>query len=287
VTACTEPIAAARRAAGAFEAAVFVRHDLADAVARAAGHGRLYLGSETCERLVPAARTVTRLQRLVGERRIALTLVTPPCTDRGLDRVEKMLGAAARGTEVVCNDWGVLERLHDSPFQPVLGRLLLRVPRGFSRVALDHLSRDMRAFVRHSSLDSAEFRAFLAEHRVARVELDNVAQGYSFRPGPTLRTSLYHPYVYIASGRRCLHERLGGRVDAYRTGRACGKTCHDIVIVGTIGPAGERVLVSECAHFYENALRRAALRARARTWGVDRLVDCSALAAGPAALPRP
>jgi hypothetical protein len=276
---------AAKSGAAAVEAAVFVRHDLADAAVRAASHARLYLGSETCESLVPVARTVRQLQQLVGERRIALTLVTPPCTDRGLARVERLLGAAAPGTEVVCNDWGVLERLHDSPFQPVLGRLLLRIPRGFSRVALDHMSPEMRAFVRHSSLDSAEFRAFLAEQRVARVELDNVAQGYSFRSGPTLRTSLYHPYVYIASGRRCLHERLRGRGDPFRTGRACGKTCHDVVVVGRIGPAGERVLVSECAHFYENALVRAALPARARTWGVDRLVDCSALAAGRAALP--
>jgi hypothetical protein len=285
VTACTEPSAAARPDAGAVEAAVFVRHDLADAAARAASHARLYLGSETCESLLPPARTVTRLQRLAAERRVALTLVTPPCTDRGLDRVERLLGAAAPGTEVVCNDWGVLERLRDSPFLPVLGRLLLRIPRGFSRAALDHMSSEMRAFVRHSSLDSAEFRAFLAEQRVSRVELDNVAQGYTFRPGPTLRTSLYHPYVYIASGRHCLHERLAGRGDAYRTGRACGKTCHDVVVVGTIGPAGERVLVSECGHFYENALPRAALPAEAAEWGVDRLVDCSALAAGRAALP--
>jgi hypothetical protein len=233
---------------------------------------------------VPDARTVGRLQRLVDERQIAMTLVTAPCTNRGLARVEKMLGAAAPGTEVVCNDWGVLERLGDSPFRPVFGRLLLRIPRGFSRVALDHISLEMRAFLRHSSLDNTEFQAFLTERGVSRVELDNVVQGYSFRPGPAIRTSLYHPYVYIASGRNCLHARLRGRGDAYRTGRACGKVCGDVVVVGKIAAARERVLISESAHFYWNALSCEALPADAREWGVDRLVDCSILSAGRAAL---
>jgi hypothetical protein len=284
VTACTEPVAAAQPAAAAVESAAFVRHDLADAAARAASHARLYLGSETCEALLPDARTVKRLLRLVDGRPISVTLVTPPCTDRGLARVEKMLRAAAPGTEVVCNDWGVLERLGESPFRPVFGRLLLRIPRGFCRAGLDHVSPEMLAFLRHSSLDNAEFQAFLTERGVSRVELDNVAQGYSFRPGPTLRASLYHPYVYIASGRRCLHARLGGRGDAYRTGRACGKACGDVVVVGKIGAAHERVLLSESAHFYWNALPGGTLPAEARRWGVDRLVDCSILSPGPAAL---
>jgi hypothetical protein len=264
---------------------VLVRHDLADAAARAATHARLYLGSETCEALVPDARTVGRLQRLVEERQIAMTLVTAPCTNRGLARVEKMLRAAAPGTEVVCNDWGVLERLGDSPFRPVLGRLLLRIPRGFSRAALDHVSLEMRAFLRHSSLDNAEFGAFLAERGVSRVELDNVVQGYSFRAGPALHTSLYHPFVYIAAGRRCLHARLRGHGDTYRMGRACGKVCRDVVVVGKIGRSQERILISECAHFYENALSGAALPAAAKEWGVDRLVDCSVLSARRTTLP--
>ncbi|MBI2893812.1 MAG: hypothetical protein HYY06_09690 [Deltaproteobacteria bacterium] len=233
---------------------------------------RVYLGSETCELLIPTAPQIRRfLQGTDGRTR--LTVVTPPCTDEGLARIERLLDALPAGTEVVFNDWGVLELLR-AGFRPVMGRLLLTVRRGFRRGGLSRLAPEMTAFLRHSNLESPELQAFLVESGVSRVELDNVVQGLSLRLDPAFRASLYLPYVYIASGRKCLFQRMAtGSDEAYRSGAGCGLPCRDLSLWGVLGDPDERVLVSENAHYYENAVLPADLEAL----NVDRIVDCSSL----------
>lgn len=246
-------------------------HGDATAMQAARQCDRLYLGSETCEELIPTPPQVRRaLAALEGR---PLTVVTPPCTDSGLGRIEKLLGALPAGTEVVFNDWGALELLRGS-FLPVLGRLLLTVRRGFRRAGLSTFSPEMISFLRHSNLASPELQAFLLQQGVLRVELDNVVQGLDLRLDPAIRASLYLPYVYVASGRKCLFHRIAAGADeTYRSSSGCGLKCRDLSLWGLLGDPGERVLISENAHFYENATPPADLDALS----VDRIVDCASL----------
>jgi hypothetical protein len=133
----------------------------------------------------------------------------------------------------------------------------------------------MVSFLRHSNLDDREFQAFLVANGVDRVELDNVAQGYSLQLDERIRASLYVPYVYVASGRKCLFARMEDRVDAYRSGRTCDRTCRGLVLWGQVGDTDERILMSGNAHYLENAV----VPARPQAWNVDRFVDCSILGA--------
>jgi hypothetical protein len=260
VTACTER-------------ALYVGEDVAEAEARAASCDRLYVGSETCETLFPGPERARRLIEAARGHGRPLTLVTPACTDAGLARVQAVLALLPAGSEVVFNDWGVFELLQGSALRPVLGRQLVRIPRGFRRAGARQLSPELTAFVRHSNLDNREFQELLAARAIARVELDNVLQGYSFRPRAALRASLHLPYVYIASGRKCLCARLEESLDAYRTGRPCRRSCRGLTLLGQVGDSDERVLISGNAHYYENGV----LPAELSEWNVDRLVDCTIL----------
>lgn len=232
---------------------------------------RIYLGSETCEELIPTAQQVRRISETAEGR--AITLVTPPCTDEGLERIGRLLGSLPDDMEVIFNDWGVLDLLGGG-FRPVLGRLLLTVRRGFRRAGLERLSAEMLSFVRHSNLASPELQAFLLEIGVRRVELDNVVQGLELRLDGAIRASLYVPYVYVASGRKCLFHRIAtGSDETYRSGSGCGRPCRDLSLWGGLADPLERVLISENAHYYENALVPEDLAAL----NVDRIVDCSSL----------
>jgi hypothetical protein len=255
------------------ERAVFVRDSAADAPAKAESHDRLYFGSETCETLIPDRQRLSRLLQISAEHKCAITVVTPACTNEGLARVESLVGLLPAGTEVVFNDWGVFGLLRSSGCRPVLGRLLVRVSRGFRRAGMASFPPELMSFLRHSNLDNREFQEFLLDHTVHRVELDNVAQGFSFRMDATIRASLYVPFVYLASGRKCVHARLDGGTDPYRSDVSCRRGCRKRVLWGQVWESDEWILMSRNAHFYENATLPPELQA----WNVDRLVDCAML----------
>jgi hypothetical protein len=259
VTACTER-------------AVFVR-DLDDAEMKGVSCDRLYIGSETCETLIPSPHDVARMQELGARLGRPVTVVTPACTNMGIASVKKLLAVVSPGTEVVFNDWGVFERIRSTDCRPVLGRLLLRIPRGFRRKDLADYAPGLLSFMRYSNLDDGDFQTFLIESGVHRVELDNVVQGYSFRLHDTLRTSLYVPLVYIASGRKCVFARLQSPVDTYKSGQACARTCRDTVFHARMRDSDDVVLLVRNAHYYLND----DLPARPEDWNTDRIVDCSHL----------
>lgn len=254
------------------ERAVFV-HNLNDAETKVESCDRLYFGSETCEALVPGPRELARVQELGSRFGRPVTLVTPACTNAGITSIERLLAVISPGTEVVFNDWGVFERIRSTSCRPVLGRLLLRIPRGFRHRELADYAPAILSFLRHSNLDDADFQAFLIESGVQRVELDNVAQGYSFRLRDALRTSLYVPLVYIASGRKCVFARLQSPVDPYRSGQACARTCRGTLLEARMSNSDERIILARNAHYYHNDV----VPTRLEDWNTDRIVDCSHL----------
>jgi hypothetical protein len=264
------------------ERAVLLRENGSDALRLGQSHARWYFGSETCETLLPAPARLGRLLAQANEAGRAVTLVTPPCTDVGLGRVARLLALLVPASEVVCNDWGVLELVRQAGCEPVLGRLLVRVARGFHPGALAQLARAELDFLRHADLANHEFQAFLGELGVRRVELDNLVQGYALTLAPPCRSSLYLPYAYLASGRKCIHARLRLGEDGYRRGRSCRLACGDLVLEGEVYASTQRILVSRNAHYYTHAEPHP----ENHRWSVDRIVDCSVLGE-PWADPRP
>ncbi len=115
-------------------------HDaLAEALLRhlpGAVPSRVYVGNETCERLLPTPRAIASWVVSTREGRLALSLVLPPLSWDGLAKAEDAVRAldGVEESEVVANDWGTvhgLRSLHPG-LTIVLGRLthkMLRDPR--------------------------------------------------------------------------------------------------------------------------------------------------------------
>lgn len=171
-----------------------------------ARHGRLYFGAEFCQLRQPTLGQVERAHDLARGRGMGFTLVTPFVTDSGMDHTLALvdfLGAQATGAEVVVNDWGVLRRLRErGGLTPVLGRLLSRQRRDpMIGEVIDRLPEETAEHLRGGSTDNPVVQDYLAGLGVARVELDNLVQGIRRRPG--LPASLYLPWAYVSTTRRC------------------------------------------------------------------------------------
>ena len=90
---------------------------------------RVYVGSEFCERLIPAEKEVKTALKFCEKNGLGFTLVTPPLTYWGVARVKDILEILPEETEVVINDWGILKDVKRLKLTPVLGRLLVKYKR--------------------------------------------------------------------------------------------------------------------------------------------------------------
>lgn len=257
------------------ERAVYVtRED--DLVDLAADVSRVYYGHEFCERLLPSRRELARAVDLAGQRGVAFTLLTPYVTERGLERVRRLLTllkALLPRAEVVFNDWGVLRVLEEEfgDFEPVMGRLLIKMKRGPRLAVLaDAFNAATAEYFRTCSLDVPLYRRFLRAHRVARVELDNVLQGIDLDLSDTeLRGSLYVPFGYIATTRMCLAASCGEHGMEDHVGVfPCRKECRDYTFELHARGAPVAQLRKGNTVFFENATRPDGLAGR----GIDRVV---------------
>ncbi len=193
---------------------------------------RVYFGHETCERLLPSCEVALELGKYLVKNGIEITLVTPPLTNSGLDRVSglvKTLGEIQQKFEVVCNDWGLLDVLSRLDVcEVVLGRWLAgqqtdpRIMR-FDNSMYQHATQriltnfdgetcllkyrpptdELRQHYQSLSIDKSELVQHLAERKISRCELSNTGQGISINHMVDWSFTLHVPEVPIAVTRRC------------------------------------------------------------------------------------
>jgi len=185
--------------------------------------GRIYLGNEFCERLIPKAADLQQAQEEATGQGMELTLVTPMVTDFGLERIEKLLPRLGEGSEVVINDWGVLQRVRTAypALKPVLGRMLNKMIKD-PRLP----SADWTRLHPHTGRQS-HFQGLLARFGIDHLEMDvpPFARPDQFEAAP-MTLSVHLPYGYTVKGRMCrigsLHQK---GADKFRAAHACRKEC--------------------------------------------------------------
>jgi hypothetical protein len=165
----------------------------------------------------------------IKENNLGFSLVTPFVTERGLKKLEaifKWLRERKIKTEVVVNDWGILECLRakfNGTFEIALGRLLTRQQRDplIKKVLEKQLpfavkGRDGRIRiivhrppekkyqkgVKASYINSPLVQDFLSRFGIMRVELNNLIQGLEVGK-VRLKESIYTPFVNISTTRFC------------------------------------------------------------------------------------
>ncbi|MCM2268249.1 MAG: hypothetical protein NDI60_10810 [Elusimicrobiales bacterium] len=157
----------------------------------ALGAGRLYIGHEFCERLLPSREELRAAQELAGPA-LSITLNIPPLSEKAAAGIGSCLRdleeTAGPGAEVVFNDWGVLEALAGFPgLKRVLGRAIAAQHAycgGFPEGLLD----------------------ILCGAGVAAVELAGRPQLESSRSqlaARGLKAHLHYPFEYLTTTRYC------------------------------------------------------------------------------------
>ena len=201
---------------------------------------RLYIGDEFCIHRLPGPAEFDTLCQLAKRQNRALTFLTPPLTDEGMDRccpLFEILKNMDFRTEVVVNDWGVLLFLREKypSFQLSVGRLLNK---GFKDPRFTHpddapkLSAETAELFNTCTFDSVEFLAKMRQLNVNRLERDLFPFGESeIKRGGGLPASVYFPFGYLTTGRVCwMKSFYGPTVRKFSMSNGCHQACHKMTL---------------------------------------------------------
>jgi hypothetical protein len=249
---------------------------------------RAYVGNEFCQCLIPARASFSKVCRELRERGLAITFLTPPVTDAGLDKLRSLfawLAAQASGAEVVFNDWGTLQVLHEEfdALRPVRGRLLnktMRDPRVTPLYNAPDAPEGIRASMQPGGLEMPSLQHLLRRYGVETVELDILLQDSTsdLRRLP-FQVAFYFPYGFVTTGRQCMTGALHlEESERFRPMQRCQHECQLYLtehrFVGTTLPTDGTAFYQRGNTFFycpdTEVLERFLLGAEAR--GVGRVI---------------
>lgn len=161
---------------------------------------RLHVGSEFCERLLPAPERLARTLADAADAGLEVGLLTPVASPDVLRVLEPLFAMLPPAAEVVVNDWGVALRLRERHplLQPVAGRILCRMLKD------PRLGNPQYAPPAGHGFASPWLRRMLVRLGIARVEIDMplFATPDSFADVP-LPLGVHLPFAFVAKGRMC------------------------------------------------------------------------------------
>jgi hypothetical protein len=196
---------------------------------------RVYVGNETCERLLPTPQAIGSWVAAAQEGRVALSLVLPPLSRDGLAKAEVVVRAleGVEDSEVVVGDWGTVHRLRSRHpgLTIVLGRLtlkMLRDPRLADRFDSPLAPLSARSALCRSGELAPGFRALMERYGIGRREIDPFLQPLEEDEwgGRDERLSVHLPYQFVTMGRGCLPAAMHGEGKGrFVAGSPCRTEC--------------------------------------------------------------
>ncbi len=198
----------------------------------------IYLGSEFCEELIPTKEKTAAFLNYCLKNKKRFILLTPPLTEKGLKKIIELLPLLPLNCEIVFNDWGLLSSIKKHQLTPRLGRLLLKVKREPRQTNNNELLK----YLRTANLTEKIFQKYLLSNKINGIEFDNVWQGYDAVLPEDLSNSLYLPYVYITTTKKCL----------FKEKDLCYQHCQQKYITANLRNYDEPLLINGNTQFYTN-----------------------------------
>ncbi|PIU88628.1 hypothetical protein COS64_03265 [archaeon CG06_land_8_20_14_3_00_37_11] len=190
------------------------------------GFDRIYFGSETCENCMPNINSVRRIEKTASEYNIGFTLVTPICTDYGIDYLNTILPSINKKTiEVIPNDFGVLYMLSQMDFKGeiIMGRLLAKS----KKWPIGDVPKEFKEPLCHSPFGLTEYQKYLKEIGISAIEVDNRIEGYDTKLDVLpFKIEMHLPFVYLTSGRMCFFSgQEKSKKDKFGITKGCKRYC--------------------------------------------------------------
>lgn len=228
---------------------------------------RLYYGNEFCGNLIPDIKDIKKLLNYLKNKPLKFSFVTPWCRDSDLEKTKKIFKLLPEYSEIIFNDFGVFELINEfsnKKFKKIMGRLLVRYLRDPRVILLDR-KRNKRLinYLMTSNINNSTFQLFLIENKIYRIEIENTFQGYNFKLDRRLSSSLYYPYVFVASTTKCLFKQ---DFDS----PYCKLQCKDKIITWKIKNLAHKFIIRGNTEFYfHNKKLKSKLM---NQWNINRLV---------------
>jgi len=210
---------------------------------------RVYIGSETCERLLPTPQAIGSWVAAAREGGVALSLVLPPLSRDGVSKAEEAVRAldGAEASEVVANDWGTVHRLRSRHpgLVIVLGRLtykMLRDPRLAEYFDSPQAPAAARAALCRSGELAPGFRALMERYGIGRREVDPFLQPLEADEWESRseKLSVHFPYLFVTMGRACLLGAMHREPAAkFIPGAPCRSECRKYAVEFRLPVSGE------------------------------------------------
>ncbi|GEM_PF-846563 len=207
---------------------------------------RIYFGNEFCEFLLPTEEQLEKTLEFAGRAGAGFTLVTPPCSERCIEKCERLIEALPESAEVVFNDWGLLQAIRAAGKIPVHGRLLCKAKKD---PRLGFKGEPFSDYFMENNLQS-EYLELLSALGAGRAELDNVFQGLRLDSDFKMKYSLYYPHVCCAATRKCYFANMAEGNFKFRTIDDCPVSCSGENIA--IHNLGAEIFMQGNAQYYAN-----------------------------------
>ena len=209
---------------------------------------RLYIGSDTCQYLLPRERELEKALGFREKNKIPLTLVTPLLTDHGLEKVERLTAMLDKDTEVVINDWGALPGVRGRGLQPVMGRMLVKTTRNAGFGYEHRNDSELWEYTHSANFSTPLAMRFIQRAGFNRIELDNVTQGFDFRTDGGILFSVYYPYIVMHVMKKCTLLYAAERYP--HPGKECPQPCRGKMMKANL--RGNTVFIGGPAIFFRN-----------------------------------
>ncbi len=221
---------------------------------------RLYLGNEFCENLIPSIKEVKETIKFCNENNLKFTFVTPYITNKSIELLKDIFIIISKekpSSEIVINDYGILEIMKElnlmTSLKPVLGRLLVKM-KTEPRIKMFLNNKRLMKHYRKSNIDSDALKSFLVSNKIYRVEFNNTIQGIGTNlSGSKIKGSIYYPYVYVTTTRRCVSNSADVISKKKKIGiYPCRKECKKYIIKMQSKMLPLEIIIKGNTEFYVN-----------------------------------
>lgn len=243
-------------------------------------YDRLYIGDDSCERLLPEAPNIEKVLSYAIRNDKRISLLTSYCTDKGLKRLILILDIFKESgfkIEVVINDIGVLKILNDQ----YKGFILVSGVLSTSSYLHPYFtySNVKRSQIQMSQYSSSRFVLadesfnFFIENNIKRVEFDNISSvvlyANSFlRKG--ISVSLQYPFTFLTSSRRCLFASRKAISSKFAL-LGCNMECLDLKLILRNRGLGHKIFVKGNAQ-YMRQIGDMSVPDICANYGIDRII---------------
>jgi hypothetical protein len=242
-------------------------------------YDRLYIGDDSCERLVPESTKLEAILMYARKNNKRISLLTSYYTDKGLKNLKIILGIlnnSGSDIEVVINDIGVLKLLNSEykniiPVYGALSSSSFLHPYANFKSGCQGISSSERHLLAKEVFD------FLIKNNFKRVEFDNITSIFLLADSfisKGINVSFHYPFTFLTSTRRCLFASRKSISSKFAL-LGCNKECLNYRLILVNRNLGHKIFVRGTAQYMRKKAKNN-LSDICRDHGVDRLIRSKA-----------